>query len=334
MKRGRVYNHIFNEDDWKQVNKENKNIIQDFIDEYKQRKMKKTTVDQYFNDLRIVLIYILHYCENKCVFELNKKDFRRFSLWLTEEKNVSNARCNRLMSAVRSLLTYCEDDDDYEYDNNVAKKVHGLPKEPIRTNEDTFFLSFEQIMNVRQYLIEHDRLQDAVLWMVFYDSAARRNEVYQIKKQGLLDGNKTNEVIGKRGKRFRLVYLNDTKELIKQYLEKRGEDNIDSLWITGSGENKKEITYEAIYDRIVSISKILSELDDKEINIFCHTLRHTRLEHLAQGLDTRLIDKETGKPRVYSLQECQVYAHHSDPSTTQSYLRDHSEDMIDDMFGI
>ena len=86
-----------------------------------------------------------------------------------------------------------------------------------------------------------------------------------------MDGNKTNIVRGKRGKTFPLIYLDDTKELIHQYLEWRGEDNIDSLWIKGRGKTASEVDCSALYDRIVSISKVLSEVRGEEVNIFPHS---------------------------------------------------------------
>jgi integrase/recombinase XerD len=331
-KRGRVYNRIFDEKEWQEVNQENKNIMEDFLEEYRQRKIKPSTIHQYFHDLRIVLLYIKRKLGNKCIFELGKKDFRRFSLWLTEELNLSNARVNRIMSAVRSLLTYCEDDDEYDYDNNVAKKVKGLPKEPVKTSEDDFFLTFEQVMKLREELIRRGKLQHAVLLMLMFDSAGRRNEVFQVTKHGLTEGNKTNIVTGKRGKQFPLVYLNDTRELIKQYLEERGDDDIDSLWIVGKGENKKPATYEALYERVVYMSKVLSEIEGRKIEFFPHSLRHSRCECLLQGQDTRLLD-ENGNPRKYTLEEVQKFMHHSDPKTTQDYAKNHDEDVIDNMFG-
>lgn len=331
-KRGTVYNRIFTEKDWKEVNVDNKNLLDDFIEEYKQRKMKESTIIQYNSDLKKVLIYIKSHLGNKSILDLNKKDFRRFSLWLSSDLQLSNARVNRMMSSVRSLLTYAEDDDDYEYDNNLAKKVKGLPKEAVRTNEDNFFLTFEQIMKLRQELINRGKLQHAVLLMVMYDSGGRRNEVFQVQKNGLLDGNKTNIVVGKRGKTFPLVYLNDTKELIKQYLIERGEDEIDSLWIIGTGENKKPTTYENIYKRVIYMSNVLSEIESKEIQFFPHSLRHSRIECLLTASDTRIIDEKTGKPKKFSLEEAQVFAHHSDPKTTLDYSKDHTEDIIDNMF--
>lgn len=332
LKRGRVYNRIFTEVEWNDVNSQNKLIMDDYLEEYKQRKMKPTTIEQYKNDLRIILLYIKRFCGNRCIFELSKKDFRRLSLWFTEDLKLSSARTNRLLSATRSLLTYCEDDDEYEYENNVAKKVHGLPKEPVKTNEDNFFMTFEQVMKVREELLKRGELQLAVLNMVLFDSGARRNEVWQVKKHGLLDGNKTNVVVGKRGKSFPLVYMTDTKDLIRLYLEERGEDDIESLWISGSGENKKEASSDTLYNRVVAISKILSEIEGREIQIFPHSFRHSRCECLLQGLDTRIIDKTTGLPKKFSLEEVQLFLHHSDPKTTQSYAKDHSEETINNMF--
>lgn len=121
--------------------------------------------------------------------------------------------------------------------------------------------------------------------------------------------------------------------MIQKYLEERGSDNIDSLWIKGSGENKQPISDSSVlYDRIVSISKILSEVRGEECNIFTHTMRHSRLESLAQGTDTRLLDEE-GNPKKFPLEQIQVFSHHSSVSTTQAYLKDHSEDTINSMFG-
>lgn len=332
--RGRVYNNFYTPELWKQVNKENKRIMEDFLAEYKQRKKSNGTINGYMNDIRIILIYILKELDNKCILDLKKKDFRGLSLYFTEECNMSAARVNRLKSAVNSMLTFCEDDDDYEYEINYAKKVHGLPKSPVKDNDNDFFFTFDEFIKVRDILVKQEKWQLAVLWSLGFDSAARKNELYQVKKDGLLNGNKTNIVIGKRGKKFPLVYLDDTRELIKKYLEWRGEDNIESLWVKGEGDNKEPLSDSSVlYDRIVSISKILSDVRGEECKIFTHSMRHSRLECLSQGTDTRLLD-ENGNPKKYSLEQVQIFAHHSDPSTTQGYLKDHSEDTINDMFGI
>lgn len=327
-----VYNRVYTPELWEQVNPENKAILEDFLAEYRQQKKANSTIEAYFQDGRFVLIYILLHHKNKSILEMSKKDFRNMSIWLSEDCNMSANRVNRLKATVNSMLTYCEEDDEYNYDVNYAKKVKGLPRERVKTNDDDFFFTFKEFIAVRDKLVEMGDLQTAVLWSLSYDSAGRRNEIYQVKKTGLLDGNKTNIVKGKRGKTFPLVYLNDTKELIHQYLEERGDDDIESLWINGHGKNKVEVTKDALYNRILKCSKILSEIRGEEVNIFPHSIRHSRLECLSTGQDERLKNPD-GSNKVFDLDHVRVVAHHTDVGTTQGYLKNKDEDVINDMFG-
>jgi integrase len=332
MARGKVYNQIFTPELWDQVNPINKEIMNDFLAEYRQRKKSKATLSAYESDLKFIFIIILQKFDNKSVLEMTKKNFRDLSIIFTEDFGLSPARTNRLKSSVNSMLTFCEEDDDYDYDVNYAKKVKGIPNERVKDDDDDFFFTFDEFIKVRDILVEQGKLQLAVLWSVGFDSAGRRNELLQIEKHGLTESNKTNVVVGKRGKKFNLVYLDDTKELIRKYLEERGEDEIDSLWYKEVNGVRTPIQSETIYDRILSISRILSEVRGEECNIFPHTMRHSRLECLAQGTDKRLLDKD-GNPRKFPLEQIQVFAHHSDVSTTQGYLKDHSDDTINEMFG-
>jgi integrase len=332
MARGRVYNRTYTPELWDQVNPENKAILDDFLAEYRQRKMSIRTIEGYYQDLRIILIYILLKCGNKSILELDKKAFRNLSIYLSDTCKLSSNRVNRMKSACNSMLTYCEEDDTYDYDINQAKKVKGVPREAVKTDDDDFFFTFDEFIAVRDKLVERGDLQTAVMWSIFFDSGGRRNEVYQIQKHGLLDNNKTNIVRGKRGKTFPLIYMDDTKELIRQYLEQRGEDNIDSLWIKCSGENKEPIKYETLYDRMLKCSEILSEIRGTETNLFPHSARHARIEILLNGLDDRIKDEE-GNNKKFTLDEVRMFAHHEDISTTNSYAKDHTDEKIDDMFG-
>ena len=65
--RGKVYNKIYTPELWEEVNQENKGLLDDFLIELKSRKKKKSTIDQYFNDGRIIFIYILKQMNNKSI---------------------------------------------------------------------------------------------------------------------------------------------------------------------------------------------------------------------------------------------------------------------------
>lgn len=326
MARGTVYNRVYNEEDWKLVNKDNKNIMEDFLEEYRQQKKKKSTLDQYKNDIRIVLIYILKEINNKNLLELSKKDFRRFNLWC-QDKGMSASRVNRLMSAIRSMLTFCEDDDDYDYDQNVARKVKGLTKESVREIQ---FLTDEQVYLLREELRKREDYIKMLLLDLAYDSAGRRNELYQVEKEGLLERNNTNIVIGKRGKKFPLLYFSRTKESLELYLNQRGEDDIKSLWVVGK-ENKREVSYNTLYEWFVYMAKLLHELTGEDVPFNAHSLRHTSLENLSNG--THYLLKELGVEKL-ELDKLKVFAHHENVNTTEGYLKDSSNNVLENTFGI
>lgn len=336
------YNRTFSEEKWAQVNPENKAILEDFLIEYRSQKKSPKTIEAYRQDLRIILIHIMEKHNNKSLLDMTKKDFRNITLWLSEGLNGnetdsqgrSASRTNRMKAAINSLLDHVENDDSYDYDQNMAKKVKGLPKERVKTDEDAFFFSFSDFIKVRDRLIESGDLQTAALWSLAFDSGARRTELSQVTKQGFYEPTNhwTNVVRGKRGKMFPLVYLDDTREIVLKWLEQRGEDNIDCLWVVGNGEARHAATSELLYGRIVKCAKVLSEIRGEDCEIFPHSIRHSRAECLSRGEDDRLKD-ENGNNRVYTLDEIRVLLHHDSVDVTQSYLKPRDNEILQGMFG-
>lgn len=327
-----IYNRIYTKEKWEQVNKYNKRMLEDYILEMKSRKKKKGTIDQYRNDLRILFIFILEELDNKPINKLNRKSFRNFSLWMSEEKGMSNARVNRMLSALRTMLSFATEDDDYSEDIeiNYADKVKGLEKEPVR---EIIFLSMDEVDYLYGWLLAHKKYQQATLLGLFIDSACRRNEAYQVEKDSISDdGNFTNTVIGKRGKKFRLLYNDMTKKAYKLYMKQRGNDDIKSLWVTKDDNgNVKQASYETLYYWVVSWRKIIKLYSGVEKKFNAHSFRHIALELLSTG--DHYICKKLGKEK-FELRELQLLANHSDISTTASYLADKSEDELLTAFGL
>ena len=335
------YNKTFSPEKWDQVNPENKQILDDFLLEYRAQKKSPRTIEGYRQDLRIILVHILEKHNNKSLLEMTKKDFRNITLWLSEgmggtesdNKGRSNSRVNRMKSSLNSMLTFVEDDDSYDYDQNLAKKVKGLPKERVKNDEKDFFFSFKEFIAVRQRLIDDGDFQTAALWSLAFDSGARRGELAQVEKAGFYDENNhwTNVVRGKRGKQFPWVYLDDTREIVLKWLEQRGEDDIPLLWTIGTGEDKRPAEADLLYSRILKCSKILSDIRGEEASIFPHTIRHARAEVMSRGEDDRLKDAN-GNNRVYSLDEIRILLHHDSVDVTQSYLKPRDNEILQGMF--
>ena len=326
-----IYNKFFDKDTWEKVNPNNKILLEDFLMELKQGKKSQGTLYQYRRDISIAFIYIYNNLDNVYILELNKKDFRNYSLYLTEDCGVSSARHNRLLCALRSLLSFAEEDDDYEYETNIAKKVKGLSKEPVR---EIIFLTDEQILGLKEELLSRSEYQLATLLMLAYDSGGRRAELAGVEKHSFYvpDRNNTNKVIGKRRKQFSLFYFSGTKYCANKWLKKRGNDDIDSLFIFENKDGIHEASKDNLYDYFMKMKDVLKEIEGKEINFNPHSIRHSCLQNLSDG--THYVCRELGMDGGFPIEKLRLLANHSDVSTTASYLKDNSLDEISEMFNI
>lgn len=342
MRRSITYNRTFSPEKWEKVNPENITILDDFIIDMQSRKLSPRTIEGYRQDLRIILCHILDALNNMSVLEMKKKDFRAISLWLSsgiggsddDKHGRSNARVNRMKSALNSMMTYvCDNDDEYGIEVNQAKRVPGLPNERVKDNMNDFFFTYDEWKEVRKRLLEAGETQVALLWSIAFDSGARKTEIIQIEKNSFLDPNThwTNVVRGKRGKKFPLVYLDDTRELALQWLKERGDDDVPQLFVYGARDNRRPITGEHVYSWVLKCSRILTEVRGEPCDIFPHSIRHSRAECLSRGTDERLKDSD-GNNRVYTLDEIRVFMHHDSVDVTQSYLKPRDTEILNDMF--
>lgn len=322
-------NAVFSHEKWTDVNKLNKELLEDYLVELKSKRRKQSTLNQYAYDGRMILCYIYESMNNMCVLDMNKKDFRKISLWLTEERQVSNARFNRIFALIRGMMEYAEDEDDYEYEKNIARKIKGLEKNPVR---EIHFLTDEQVHKIRGYLLEHKMYRECAYLDISYDSAARIGEVSQVKKANLLEKRCTNTVIGKRGKPFKLVYHNNSLESLKLYLDQRGNDEFDELWIAGNGKYRRTVTDNALYGWCMRFREVLYKLEGKYMKFTPHSFRHSALENYKNG--THYMCRVLGKENGFTIEELQALAHHESMDTTKGYLKPMDNDIIENMFSI
>lgn len=300
------------------INVLNKRLVADFLTEKKAQRKAVKTIEQYASDMRIILTLIYRHFENKLLTDLTRKDIRNLSIVFQERGN-SNARVNRIMSCLRSCLEFATDDDDYVYEYNVGSRVKGLPKAPMR---EITFLSDEQINWLKDTLLEKGETLKAVYLMLSYITAARKNEVHQVKKDGLTESYFTNKVIGKRGKKFNLYYNEEVQALIKRYLDERGDDNIPNLFVRVYKNGRREsLGTDAFNDWCGYFGRLLSEHEGKRIHVNPHCFRHSRLENLSR------IQK-------VPIEKLKTLANHSDISTTASYLAERAEEDIAEIFGM
>ena len=323
-----VFEKIYSDELWKEVNEENKLILEDFLLELKIKGRMATTIYQYKNDLRILFIYILKRCDNKSVLQMSRKDYRNMMLWLKEERKLSNGRVNRFLSTCRTLTNYLEEEDSYDYQISQASKIKNLPKIPIRP---IVFLDDLTIHKLIDYFLYKERYRDATLCALLYETGARKNEVTQIQKHSFYDKNKryANKVVGKGGKVYRPIYGDLSYKCASYYLRERGYDEIDALFIN---EFHRPANGENIYDWVKGWIDDLYAVTGKYYNINVHSFRHSMIENNLKG-DTDICRKFKMKDgmHVYALS---TLVNHSNIETTYSYAKNDKEEKLSRLFGI
>ena len=322
-------NNLYSDEVYEKVNKESKELLEDYILELKAKGRSAKTIEQYAFDCRMFMCYVFDNMNNKSLLELKRRDFRNFFLFLNETGK-SSARINRIQSSIRNLLQFAEDDEDYwgDYETNPMRKIKSVEKQPVK---DIVFLTDEQVTFLIDYLLEKGKTQKALYVSLSYSSAGRRNEVVQVRKDGFLENgvHKTLAVTGKRGKKFPLMYDDRTKDIAEQWLEERGEDDVDSLWISYYNGQPRPLQYETLYQWAISFRSILEAEYDEEIPLNPHSFRHSSLQNLEDGTSSVL--KFLGKDKL-DINTLRILANHSDISTTQGYLKNKDEEILDGLF--
>lgn len=318
---------LFNENDWNNLSEENRELYDDYLLELESQGKAVKTIKQYAFDLRAFFCWLVREKNNKFILDLKRRDFRNFFLKL-QRAGASAARVNRFQSSVRNLLEFACLSEDYTYDVNAMSHIRGLQKDPVR---EIIFLTDEQVNILIDELLKRKKYQRALFVSIAYESGGRRNEVRQIKKNGFLENNQTNVVTGKRSKKFRLIYFNRSKIIYKLWMRQRGEDSLETLWVTGQGDHKRPLSYEGMYGFVDEFREILKTRTGEDVLLNEHSFRHSCLTNLENGSHHTL--QEIGKDHL-DIRLLQTLAHHSDISTTQSYIKDDSEEQLANALGI
>ncbi len=318
---------LFNERDWENLSDDNKELYDDYTLELQSQGKAKKTIDQYGYDLRAFFCYLVREKNNNYILDLKRREFRNFFLKL-QKSGASAARINRFQSSIRNLLEFACISEDYDYEVNAMQHIRGLQKEPVR---EIVFLSDQQVNILIDELLKRKHYQKALWVSLAFDSAGRRNELHQINKENFLENNQTNTVVGKRGKKFKLIYFNRSKIIYKLWMRQRGEDNLDTLWVTGKGDNKRPMTYTTMYGFVNEFREILKTRTGEDIPLNEHSFRHSSLQAYNEGTHHVLV--ESGK-EGFNIHILQLLAHHSSSSTTEGYLKDQSEEQLAEAFNI
>lgn len=316
------------DEQWLQVNDENRKIVNEFIRESTQ--LSPQTLKQYTSGLRIYFNWIRENAENKSFYLLKSRDYLMYQNYLVRN-NMSSSAIKFKRSAVSSLNNYIElyyGDTYKDFRNYVTKGIASPPPSFVHEKEP---LTIYEYKNLCSQLEEKELWQELAYIKLSFATGARRAEVRQLLKEivsydpkiistenGDVKTYLTNPVRCKGrgivGKVRRLQFDQEAMDAINTWLSIRGNDDcpyVFALKKAGRYEQTAEATFnswsKSYFEPIVGR------------RFHPHLIRESRATTMVV---------ENGK----DIKSAQSLLGHKSSTTTEIYVIRKDEDDADDAF--
>ena len=190
VKEGRstIYNEITSDEKLKQVNKENIELENDFLEYLSSIDRSKGTIKQYKANLHIFWCWNLDFNKNKFFVDLTKREIAKFQSHALNVWQWSTKRIRTVKATISSLSNYVENilDDEYEGYKPIVRKIESPADEAVRVK--TVF-QMEDLQPLLDRLVENeDYMKACVLALAMY-SGKRKAELTRFKASYFDDEN-------------------------------------------------------------------------------------------------------------------------------------------------
>lgn len=280
-----VYNEITSEEKLKQVNPENLQLEEDFLEYLESVDRSKGTIKQYRANLHIFWCWNLEFNKNKFFVELAKRELVKFQNHALNVWQWSPRRIRVVKATISSLSNFIESilDDKFEDYRSIIKKIESPTNEAVR--EKSVFTQ-EELQPLLDTLVENkDYMKACVLALAMY-SGRRKAELTRFKVSYFTDDNlmfggslyKSPEKIktkgrGTKGKLLEVYVLaKQFKPYLDLWLKKREELGITSDWLFPKYRNGEWLDENIDTSTIDSYSRTYTRLLGKPF--YPHSCRH------------------------------------------------------------
>lgn len=273
-----------------QINPENRDLINDFLEYCRTIDRSPSTINAYKSDLDILFVWCLTDLNNKFFIDWKKRDVQKLQNWLLNNNENSPARVKRLKAVLSSMSNYVENilDDEFPTFRNIINKIESPVNEPVR---EKTILSDDEVDNFLNVLMEQKQYKRACLVALAAFGGRRKAELCRFKVSDFDDDHlicdgalyrsdpiKT-KGRGSRGKVINCYTLaKDFKPYFDAWMQYREENGIESEWLFPNPNNPAEqmniTTVNSWYD---SFSEIIGK------PFYCHGLRHFFTSHLIRA---------------------------------------------------
>lgn len=290
MPRKTKHNDITSPELLKQVNPENLQLLDDFMDYLKSVQRSETTREAYRNDIEIAFVWNLLHNNNIFFCDWTKRNIVRYQNWLINENGNSPARVRRLKAALSSLSNFIEAVLDTEYPNfrNIINKIESPINQPVR---EKTVLSDEEVQEILQMLVEKKKYEMACFVALAAYGGRRKSEICRFKVSDFTDDKlvcggslwRSSPMRTKgRGVQGKILQVYTLVKPFKQYLDlwinERKDRGIQSQWLFPDDLNPSEMMP---ISTVNSWMNTLSRLTGKDI--YCHMFRHRYTTYLSDN---------------------------------------------------
>lgn len=242
--RSTVYNSITDSEKLKQINPDNMQLEEDFLEYLESVDRSKETIKQYRANLHIFWCWNLEYNKNKFFVDLTKRELVKFQNHALNVWQWSPRRIRVVKATISSLSNFIESisDDEFEDYRPIVRKIESPTNEAVR--EKSVFTQ-EELQPLLDTLVKRKDYMKACLLALAMYSGRRKSELTRFKVSYFADENlmfggslyKTPEKIktkgrGTKGKLLDVYILaKPFKPYLDLWLDKRESLGIDSDWL-------------------------------------------------------------------------------------------------------
>lgn len=279
-KRSTVYNNIVTEEKKSQINKNNFDLMNDFLDYLRSIDRSPQTIAAYRNDLLIFFTIVLTDMDNIDFIKITKRQFARFQSKCINDFGWSPKRMRRVKSCISSLSSYIENMLDEEEEFIGYKSVINKIESPANTTvREKTVLTDEEVNLILETFLEKGSYQECAAIAILAYSGMRKGELAQMRPDFFDDDHivfgalHQTDLIrakgrGKNGHQMKKWIMLAGDKYIIPWLDERKEKGIDCEWLFVTKHNG-EYTRREDFDTYMNHC---SEIVGKPV--YAHSFRH------------------------------------------------------------
>lgn len=287
-----VYNEITSKEKLKDINPDNLELENDFLDYLVSIDRSKGTIKQYKANLHIFWCWNLEHNKNKCFVDLTKREMSKFQSHAINVWQWSPKRIRTVKATISSLSNYIENilDDEYEGYKPIVRKIESPADDTVRVK--TVF-QMEDLQPLLDKLVEKKQYMKACVLALAMYSGKRKAELTRFKVSYFNDENlicdgalyKTPEKMvtkgrGQRGKLLDVYILaKPFKPYLDLWLDERNRLGIESEWLFPKYKEEKSDEHIEI-SMMDSMARTFSNMLGK--SFYFHSVRHLYTTYLLE----------------------------------------------------